>query len=166
MPKDKSVKADKKFEKLENQVSELTADLQRVHADFVNFKRRSDEEKSGIMEMAKESVIMHILPLIDNIERALHHRPEELKDNDWANGVEQVAKQVESTLAELGVSKIRAVGEQFDPELHEAVGYEDSADTSIDGEEIVAEELQAGYKLGDRVIRHSIVKVRKENNNG
>lgn len=162
MPKDRPTKPDKKLNKLENQVGELTADLQRIQADFVNFKRRSDEEKSGIMEMAKESVILHILPLIDNIERALNHRPEELKNNDWANGVEQVAKQVESTLSELGVGKINAVGEPFNPELHEAVGYEDGEDESSVGQEVVAEELQAGYKLGDRVIRHSIVKVKKE----
>ena len=162
MPKDKPAKTEKKLDRLENQVGELTADLQRVHADFVNFKRRSDEEKSGIMEMAKETVILHILPLIDNIERALHHRPEDLKDNDWANGVEQVAKQVDGILAELGLSKINAVGESFDPELHEAVGYEDGEGDSSAGEEVVAEELQAGYKLGNRVIRHSIVKVKKE----
>jgi molecular chaperone GrpE len=114
------------------------------------------------MEMAKESVILHILPLIDNIERALNHRPSELKDNDWANGVEQVAKQVEATLKELDVTKVDAVGQVFNPELHEAVGYEDGEGDSPEGEEVVAEELQAGYKIGDRVIRHSIVKVKKE----
>lgn len=158
MPKDKPAKVDKKLNKLESQISELTADLQRVQADFVNFRRRSDEEKSGIMEMAKENVVLQILPLVDNIERALNHRPPELKDNEWANGISQVAKQVEATLKELDVRKIISVGQPFDPRIHEAVGYEDG-----EGEnEIVAEELQAGYTLGERVIRHAMVKVRKE----
>lgn len=158
MPKyQKLNKASKKDDKFQQDINVLTADLQRVQADFVNFKRRSEEEKAGIMSMAKENVILHILPLIDNIERALAHQPEELKNNEWAKGVEQVAKQVETTLKELDVVKIETVGQPFDPELHEAVGYEDG-----EGEEIVAEELQPGYMLGDRVIRHAIVKVKKE----
>lgn len=158
MASKRQTKSSKSQDKIQNDIDELTADLQRVQADFVNFRRRTEEEKASIMVIAKESVILQLLPVIDNIERALAHQPAELKNNEWAKGVAQIAKQTEATLKEMGVKKIATAGEQFDPELHEAVGYEDG-----DGEnEIIVEELQPGYFMGDRVIRHAMVKVKKE----
>lgn len=147
-------KTDKNTDDLQVKIEELTQDLQRVHADFVNFRRRSDEERSQLREQVKIGVITQLLPLIDNIDRALAHVPKELEDNQWAKGVGQLAKQFAATLKDLGVEEIKAAGEPFDPHLHEAVSYEDG-----DGEEIVEAELQKGYRLGDQVIRHSMVRV-------
>lgn len=139
-------------------VEELTADLQRLQAEFQNYKRREQEAKGALMELAKREVILQLLPVLDNIDRALGHRPPELADNAWANGVEQVAKQTGEQLKKLGVEKIPAAGQPFDHNLHEAIGFEDG-----DGDqEVVIEEVQPGYKIGDSVIRHSMVRVGKE----
>lgn len=140
---------------LQSRVDELTADLQRLQAEFINYKRREGEAKGEVMDMAKRHVIMDVLPLLDNIDRALAHRPEELKDNAWAGGVQQVAKQASDTLARLGVTRVESLGQPFDHNLHEAIGVEEG-----EGEqEVVIEELQPGYKMGERVIRHAMVKV-------
>src|SRR5690606_6958972 len=99
-----------------------------------------------------------LLPVIDNLERALKHAPKELEGNDYVKGIQGVVKQFEKTLADIGVKRIKTVGEVFDPIYHEAVGMEDG-----DGDtEVVCEEMQSGYKLGDEVIRHAMVKVKKE----
>jgi molecular chaperone GrpE len=99
-----------------------------------------------------------LLPVIDNLERALKHVPKELENNDYVKGVQGVVKQFEKTLAELGVERIKTVNEPFDPRYHEAVSMEEG-----DGDtEVVSEELQAGYKLGDEVIRHAMVRVRMQ----
>lgn len=147
-------KADKKTDDLQAKIEELTEDLQRVHADFVNFRRRSDDERAQLRDQAKIGVMMQLLPLIDNLDRALTHLPQELEDNQWAKGVGQLAKQFSGILKELGIEEIQAAGQPFDPHLHEAVSYDDG-----EGEEIVEAELQKGYKLGDQVIRHSMVRV-------
>jgi molecular chaperone GrpE len=140
---------------LQVRISELTGDLQRLQAEFMNYKRREDEAKSELLEMAKREVVTLLLPLLDNIERALAHKPKELKDNAWAGGVEQVGKQAAETLAKLGITRIKSVGQPFDHNLHEAISMEDG-----DGEhEVVIEELQPGYKMGDVVVRHAMVKV-------
>jgi molecular chaperone GrpE len=153
---EKKVKKSKPEDKLQSRIDELTGDLQRLQAEFINYKRREAEAKAEILNLAKRDVIMQLLPLLDNLDRALAHRPAELKDNAWATGVEQVAKQSQDTLAKLGVIKIESVGQPFDHDLHEAIGYEDG-----EGEEVVTEEMQPGYKMGDQVIRHAIVKVGK-----
>lgn len=141
----------------EAKIAELTADLQRLQAEFQNYKRREDEAKATILDMAKRDTVLQLLPVLDNIDRALSHRPEELADNAWANGVEQVAKQTQDQLKKLGVERIESVGQSFNHDLHEAIGFEDG-----DGEnEVVIEELQPGYKMGDVVIRHAMVRVGK-----
>jgi len=104
----------------------------------------------------KANVVHDLLPVIDNFERALKHVPKDLKDNDYIKGVQVVVKQFEKTLADMGVERIKTVGEHFDPHLHEAVSMEEG-----DGQhEIITEELQAGYRIGDNVIRHAMVKVK------
>lgn len=141
----------------EAKIAELTADLQRLQAEFQNYKRREDEAKATILDMAKRDTVLQLLPVLDNIDRALSHRPEELADNAWANGVEQVAKQTQDQLKKLGVERIESVGQSFNHDLHEAIGFEDG-----DGEnEVVIEELQPGYKMGNVVIRHAMVRVGK-----
>ena len=142
---------------LQQQVGELTEALQRERADATNIRRRHEEQISGLRNSVKAGVVEELLPVIDNFERSLGHVPVDLADNDFVKGVSAVVKQFEKTLADIGVERIKTVGESFSPHVHEAV--------SVDGEgdhEVVCEELQAGYKLGDQVIRHAIVKVKME----
>lgn len=141
---------------LQAQVDELTAALQRERADATNIRRRHDEQISGMRNAVKAHIIRDLLPVVDNFERALKHIPSELKDNDYIKGVQGVVKQFEKTLTDIGVERIKTVGEPFDPAYHEAVQMDEGDGAT----EIVSEELQAGYILGDEVIRHAMVKVR------
>ncbi len=142
----------------ETQLKELTAALQRERADAVNLRRRHEAEISGLHLKVKANMVRELLPVIDNFERALKHIPKEMEGSDYVRGIQVVVKQFEKTLADIGVERIKTVGEHFDPTLHEAVSMEEG-----DGaQEIISEELQAGYRLGDDVIRHAIVKVRME----
>lgn len=137
------------------QVEALTEALQRERADSDNIRRRHDAQIAGMKNIVKSSVVHELLPVIDNFERALKHVPEELKDNDYIKGVQGVVKQFEKVLGDIGVVRIKTVGEAFDPRFHEAVSMDDG-----DGDtEIVSEELQSGYCVGDEVIRHAMVKV-------
>jgi molecular chaperone GrpE len=143
---------------LEQKIAELTEALQRERADAENLRRRTQEEKSRLGEFYKAMVIQELLPAIDNLERALKHTPKDLKGHDYVKGVTGVIKQFEQSFAQLGVKRIKTVGEVFDPRLHEAVHMEDG-DGNV---EVVCEELQPGYLLGDEVIRHAMVKVKME----
>ncbi len=139
-----------------SQIEQLTAALQQERADAVNLRRRHDEQIARLRTSVKAHVLKDLLPVIDNFERALRHVPKELETNDYVKGIQSVVKQFETTLGQLGVERIKTVGENFDPHLHEAVSMEEG-----DGKhEIVSEELQAGYKLGDDVIRHAMVRVK------
>lgn len=140
---------------LEQQIGELTAALQRERADAVNLRRRHEDQIANLRVAAKASVMRDLLPVIDNFERALKHVPADLTENDYVKGIQGIVKQFEKTLEQLGVQKIKTVGEAFDPNLHEAVSMEDG-----DGDqEVVSEELQPGYLLGDEVLRHAMVRV-------
>jgi molecular chaperone GrpE len=119
-------------------------------------RRRHDEQIASLRSTVKASVVKDLLPVIDNFERALKHVPEELKGNDYIKGIEGIVKQFEKTLADIGVERIKTVGEPFDPHYHEAVSMEEGEG----GQEVVSEELQSGYKLGDEVIRHAMVRVK------
>lgn len=154
MPKKQKLE---EVEALEQQVADLTEALQRERADVINVRRRHEEQLASLKTLVKSQVIEELLPVIDNFERALKHVPGELVDNDYIKGVQGVVKQFEKTLADIGVERIKTVGEVFNPQLHEAVGIDEG-----DGdEEVVTEELQAGYKLGDQVVRHAMVKVKR-----
>lgn len=144
---------------LEQQIAELTEALQRERADATNLRRRHEEQIAGLKNMVKANVVGDLLPVIDNFERALKHVPTDLDGNDFIKGVQAVVKQFEKTLEQLGVEKIKTVGEPFNPNLHEAVSMEEGDGT----QEVVTEELQAGYKLGNEVVRHAMVKVRNGN---
>jgi molecular chaperone GrpE len=145
-------------EDLEQQIAELTEALQRERADATNIRRRHDEQVAGLKDVIKASVIRDLLPVIDNFERALKHVPTELEDNDYIKGVQGVVKQFEKTLEQMGVARIKTVGSPFDPRVHEAVSMEEGEGI----EEVVSEELQAGYQLGDEVIRHAMVRVKMQ----
>jgi molecular chaperone GrpE len=152
MSKPKSPKVDE----AKQQVEELTDALRRERADAVNLRRRHEAEVSSLRTSVKATVVADLLPVIDNFERALKHVPANLRDDDYIKGVQGVVKQFEKTLADMGVERIKTIGEHFNPHLHEAVSTEEG-----DGEhEIVSEELQAGYKIGDDVIRHAMVRVK------
>ncbi len=140
---------------LEQKIGELTEALQRERADAINIRRRHDEQINHLRDIVKSGVVKDLLPVIDNFERALSHVPKDLENNDYVKGVQVIVKQFEKTLEGIGVKRIKTVGEVFDPHLHEAVSVEGEG-----AEEIISEELQAGYTLGDEVIRHAIVKVK------
>lgn len=141
---------------LEQKIGELTEALQRERADATNIRRRHDEQIASLKTMVKANVVRDLLPVIDNFDRALKHVPKELEKNDYIKGVQGVVKQFEATLGQMGVEKIKTVGELFDPKHHEAVSMEEGDGT----QEIVSEELQSGYKIGEYIIRHAMVKVR------
>lgn len=155
-PKKQSQKDDIPTEDLQLQIDQLTEALQRERADATNIRRRHDEDMSKLRTRVKATVIEDLLPVIDNFERALKHVPEDIQDHDYIKGVQGVVKQFEKTLGDMGVERIKTVGSAFDPKLHEAV----SMDEGESGEEIVSEELQSGYTLGDDVIRHAMVRVK------
>lgn len=139
------------------QIGELTAHLQRLQAEFDNYRRRVADQQAAVLELAKQDVVLQLLPLIDNIDRALAHVPEDLADNAWAKGVAGVAKQAEDTFKNVGVAKIQTVGQPFDHNTMEAVAAEGEGD-----QEVVSDELQAGYQLGEKVIRPAMVKVTRK----
>lgn len=143
---------------LQQKVDELTEALKRERADAMNLRRRNEEERASMGPYYKSMVINELLPVIDNFDRALKHVPKDLEKNDYIKGIQGVVKQFEDTLNKLGVEKIKTVGEPFDPKLHEAVSMEEGDGT----EEVVSEELQSGYCLGDEIIRHAMVKVKMQ----
>lgn len=147
----------KKPNELEQQIADLTADLQRTRADFENYRKRVELEKTQARESGRAVAILKLLPVVDNIERAIEHQPQELADNKWARGVSNLTKNLEKSLDSLGLKRIDAApGTSFDPALHEAIQFEEDADGA---NEIIAAELQAGYTLDGRPIRHAMVKV-------
>lgn len=142
--------------KLEEKIAELEEKRVRQLAEFENFRKRSEKEKSQMFEMGAKDVVEKILPVIDNFERGLMTVPEEQKEDSFVQGMELVYKQIITALEEMGVSPIEAVGQPFDPNLHNAVMAVD--DDSMESG-TVAEELQKGYCYKDSVVRHSMVKV-------
>lgn len=156
---EKSKKTKKEIE-FEQKLGELTADLQRTRADFENFRKRSEMEKSAAREAGQAGAIIKLLPVIDNIERAITHMPADLQDNTWVQGVAGLVKNLEKSLESLNLRRIEAKpGSIFSPDLHEAILFDEAAE----GEhEVIAEELQAGYTLNGRPIRHAMVKVTRQ----
>ena len=145
-------KKDKKDEKIE----ELTDRLTRQMAEFDNFRKRTDKEKSQMYEIGAKDIIEKILPVVDNFERGIAAVPEEEKSNPFAEGMEKIYKQLMTTLEEIGVKPIEAVGQEFDPDFHNAVMHVEDEEV---GENIITEEFQKGYLYRDSVVRHSMVKV-------
>lgn len=149
-------KKDKAVEKLEEKLADLEDKRVRQLAEFENFRKRSEKEKSQMFEMGAKTVVEKILPVIDNFERGLAGIPEEEKEAPFVQGVELVYKQFVTALGELGVQPIEAVGKEFNPDYHNAVMAVD--DDSLESG-TVAEEMQKGYMYKESVVRHSMVKV-------
>ncbi|MCH5267995.1 MAG: nucleotide exchange factor GrpE [Lachnospiraceae bacterium] len=151
-----SKKKDKRTAKLEEQLADLEDKRVRQLAEFENFRKRSEKEKSQMFEMGSKNVVEKILPVMDNFERGLTAVPEEDKESPFVQGIELVYKQMLTAFEELGVTPIEAVGQEFDPNLHNAVMMVDDDELESG---MVAEELQKGYLYKDNVVRHSMVKV-------
>ena len=148
----KKNKKDKKDEKIE----ELTDRLTRQMAEFDNFRKRTEKEKSQMYEIGAKDIIEKILPVVDNFERGLGSMSEEDKATPFAEGMEKIYKQLMTTLDGIGVKPIEAVGQEFNPDFHNAVMHEENEEA---GENIITEEFQKGYMYRDSVVRHSMVKV-------
>lgn len=146
------------IEELNNQIINLTEALQRERADVINVRRRHDEQIIGLKSHIKADVVEMLLPVIDNFERALGHVPKDLESNDFVKGVQAIVKQFEKTLGDIGVERIETIGKEFNPQLHEAVSMEDNGGQK----EIVCDEVQPGYRIGNTIIRHAKVKVKTE----
>ncbi len=147
-------------EELEQQINELTADLQRTRADFENYRKRVEGEKLVARDAGQVSAILRLLPVIDTIERAVMHIPDDLVTNKWVQGVAGLTKQLDKSLDSMNLRRIEtAPGTVFNPELHEAIQFDETAEGD---QEVIAEELQAGYMLNGQPIRPAMVKVTRQ----
>lgn len=149
-------KKDKKKDKKDEQIEDLTDRLKRQMAEFENFRKRTEKEKSQMYDMGAKNIVEKVLPVIDNFERGLAAVPEEQQEDPFVDGMNKIYKQMMTVLEEAGVQPIEAVGAEFNPDFHNAVMHVE--DESL-GENVVAEELQKGYMYRDTVVRHSMVKV-------
>ncbi len=152
----RSFKKKDKKDKKDERIEELTDQVKRQMAEFDNFRKRSEKEKSAMYEVGAKSVIEKILPVVDNFERGLQSMPEEDAGTPFAEGMQMIYKQLMTSLEQIGVTPIEAVGEEFNPDIHNAVMQVES-DEFESG--VVAQELQKGYKYRDSVVRHSMVGV-------
>ncbi len=146
----------KKKDKKDEQIEALTDQVKRQMAEFENFRKRSEKEKSQMFDMGAKTIVEKILPVIDNFERGLAAVADDEKENAFVVGMDKVYKQMLSTLEEAGVVPIEAVGQEFNPDFHNAVMHVEDEEL---GENVVAEELQKGYLYHETVVRHSMVKV-------
>ena len=130
----------------------------RTLAEYENFRKRSEKEKAQMFELGAKSIIEQLLPVVDNFERALEHISEEEKENSFVKGVEGIYKQIQKMFSDCDIQAIEAVGQKFDPALHNAVMTEEEGDAE---EDTVTADLQKGYTYRGNVVRHSMVKVKK-----
>ena len=149
----------KKKDKKDEQIEDLNDRLRRQMAEFDNFRKRSEKEKSQMFDMGAKSIIEKVLPIVDNFERGLAAVPEEQKDDAFVTGMDKVYKQLMTEFDSIGVKPIEAVGQEFNPDLHNAVMQVESEEFEPG---IVAQELQKGYMYKDTVVRHSMVAVVSE----
>ena len=154
--KEKAKKAKKKKDDRDEKIEELSDKLLRQMAEFDNFRKRTEKEKSAMYEIGAKDIIEKLLPVVDNFERGLAAVPEEQKNDAFVTGMEMIYKQMMTMLEGVGVKSIEAVGQEFNPDLHNAVMHIEDEEL---GENVVAEEFQKGYTYRDTVVRYSMVKV-------
>jgi len=152
----KKKKTDKKTEAYEAKIAELDDRVKRQMAEFENYRKRTEKEKAAMFEMGAKSVIEKILPVADNFERGLAAIPEEDQNSPFAEGLNKIYKQLMTELENLGVKPIEAVGQEFDPNFHNAVMQVESDEYE---EGVIAQELLKGYTYRDTVVRYSMVAV-------
>ena len=156
----KEFKKSKKEIELVQKIGELTSDLQRTRADFENYRKRVEVEKAQAREFGQASSILKLIPVIDNIERAISCMPAELAKDKWAQSVVGLVKNLEKSLEDLNLKRIDSnPGTIFDPELHDAIQFDENAEGDT---EVIDTEMQAGYTLNGRPIRHAMVKVTRK----
>lgn len=153
---DKKTKVNSEIEELKAQIEDLTEALRRERADNINMRSRHEKDVASLRSLVKANVVRDFLPVIDDFERSINHIPKNIEDTEFVKGVKGIIKKFAKTLEDLGVERIPTVGEEFNPTFHEAVSMEDGEGTT----EVITDELQPGYKLGDNVIRHAMVKVK------
>ncbi len=152
----KQAKLDKKADAYKSQIEQLEDKVKRQLAEFENFRNRSEKEKHAMFETGARSVIEKILPVVDNFERGLATVPEDKKEDPFVDGMNRIYKQLLTELENIGVKPIKAVGQEFDPNLHNAVMQVASEEYESG---VVAQELQKGYTYRETVVRHSMVAV-------
>ena len=148
---DEIIELKKQIESQKVQIEETEDRLKRVAAEFDNYKKRNAKERDGMYNSLVADIVSGLLPVVDNLENAANA---ETKDEEYKKGIELVLKQFKDILASKGVEEIETVGKTFDPELHEAVS---SVQDDTKGEKEIVQEYRKGYKIGDRVVRHSMV---------
>lgn len=149
---------DEEIATLKAQVAQLTDSLARSQAEFINFRKRQALEQESFAKFANQKLILDLLPIVDNFQRAFQHVPVHIKDEQWVIGALAIEKQFVQLLDKLGLQKINAVGHMFDANLHEILTTGDQENTAKD---MVIEEFESGYMLGDKVLRPAKVKVQK-----
>jgi len=147
------IKLRSELEQAQAKIDELTETAQRSVAELQNSKKRMEEEKNNFAKFACANVFLQILPVFDSFERAKQNMPEDLSDNDWVKGIESIVKQFEGIMEQFKITKMKTVGEKFDPNFHEAVA-------SAEGEkDIITEEFEGGYMMEDTALKPAKVKV-------
>ena len=142
----------------ENKIKELENQYKRLLAEFENFRKRTDKEKIAMFDLGATTVLGKMLPIVDNFERAVNSISDDNKDNPFVVGIDNIYKQLNKTLEDIGVKPIKALGEKFDANLHNAVMMDEESDAE---EGTITEELQKGFMYKEEVLRHSMVKVKK-----
>ena len=155
-PKEKKKLFSKKKDKKDEKIEELTDQLRRQMAEFDNYRKRTDKEKASMYIIGAKEIVEKLLPVVDSFERGLATATEEQLEDPFVDGMNKVYKQMITSLEELGVKPIEAVGAEFNPDYHNAVMHVEDEEV---GENIIVEEFQKGYTYKDFVVRHSMVKV-------
>ena len=148
----------RKLSKEKAEIEALKAQLLRLQADFENFRKRTENEKTEIQKKATALMLLDLVPVLDNFERALKHIPKELENSHCLQGIKYIYKDLQKILTQEGLEKIPTLGTQFDPYLHEALSYEKSSKHKT-GE--IIEEIESGYKFGEQILKVAKVKVAK-----
>lgn len=150
-------KTDPKIKELESRILELEDGWKRTQADFVNFKRKAEEDRINLIRNASSNIISELLPILDNFSLAAKHIPDNIAEDNWVSGIKVIEKQFESILKDNGLEKIESTGKLFDHNIHEAL----ESVASDEPEGTILEELLPGYKLNGEMIRPAKVKVSK-----
>lgn len=152
------IKLQEELEEYKKKADEYLNAWKRTAADFENYKKRREREDAELMRFIQEITVVKMLPTLESLEQALRHAPADEKFKNWSEGVVRIVQQLEDTLMEMGIEKIKTVGEKFDPAIHEAVETVESAEAESGK---ILEEVQSGYRLNNKIIRPAKVKVAK-----
>lgn len=152
---------EKELAEYKQKAEDYLASWKRTAADFENYKKRREKEDRELLQFAQEVTVVKMLPTLESLENALKHAPQDEKFQVWSQGVIKIIHQLEKVLMEMGVEKIKTVGEKFDHTVHEAVEMVDQPSSAQGGSGTIIEEIQSGYKLNHKVIRPAKVKVAK-----